>query len=45
MIQTKFGFHWSSTFRGEIFEKVYDVCQVMAIAHLTQTAIATPERV
>jgi hypothetical protein len=25
MIQTKFGFHWSSTFRGEDFEKVYDV--------------------
>jgi hypothetical protein len=25
MIRTKFGFHWSSTFRGEDFEKVYDV--------------------
>ena len=29
MIQTNFGFHWSSTFRGE------DGRQVMAIAHMT----------
>ena len=42
MIQTKFGFHWSSTFRGEDFWKRLrrttddDVGrQVMAIAHLT----------
>ena len=40
MIQTKFGFHWSSTFRGEDFWKKLrrttdDDCQVMAIAHLT----------
>jgi hypothetical protein len=42
MIQTKFGFHWSSTFRGEDFWKSLrrttdddDRCQVMAIAHLT----------
>ena len=38
MIQTKFGFHWSSTFRGEDFWKsftTYDGRQVMAIAHLT----------
>ena len=25
MIQTKFGFHWSCTFRGKDFGKVYDV--------------------
>ena len=42
MIQTKFGFHWSSTFRGEDFWKSLrcttdddDGRQVMAIAHLT----------
>ena len=42
MIQTKFGFHWSSTFRGEDFLKSLrrtmdddDRCQVMAIAHMT----------
>jgi hypothetical protein len=42
MIQTKFGFHWSSTFRGEDFWKCLrrttdddDGRQVMAIAHLT----------
>ena len=42
MIQTKFGFHWSSTFRWEIFWKSLrrttdddDGHQVMAIAHLT----------
>jgi hypothetical protein len=42
MIQTKFGFHWSSTFRGEDFWKSLrrttdddDERQVMAIAHLT----------
>jgi hypothetical protein len=40
MIQTKFGFNWSSSFRGEDFEKVYDVRrtdngrQVMAKAHM-----------
>jgi hypothetical protein len=41
MIQTKFGFHWSSTFRGEDFWKSlrrttddYDGRQVMAIAHM-----------
>ena len=42
MIQTKFGFHWSSTFRGEDFckslrrrkDNEYGR-QVMAIAHLT----------
>jgi hypothetical protein len=44
MIQTKFGFHWSSTFRGEDFWKSLrrttdddDGRQVMAIAHLTLT--------
>jgi hypothetical protein len=43
MIQTKFGFHWSSTFRGEDFWKSLrrttdddDERQVMGIAHLTQ---------
>ena len=43
MIQTKFGFHWSITFRGEDFLKSLrrttdddDERQVMAIAHLTQ---------
>ena len=42
MIQTKFGFHWSSTFRGEDFWKSLrrttddnDGRQVMAIAHMT----------
>jgi hypothetical protein len=25
MIQTNFGFNWSSSFRGEDFEKAYDV--------------------
>ena len=42
MIQTKFGFHWSSTLRGEDFWKSLrrttdddDGRQVMAIAHLT----------
>ena len=42
MIQTKFGFHWSSTFRGEDFLKSLrrtmdddNGRQVMAIAHLT----------
>ena len=40
MIQTKFGFHWSSTFRGEDFWKTLrrttdDGRQVMAIAHMT----------
>ena len=42
MIQTKFGFHWSSTFRGEDFWKSLrrttdddDGCQVMGIAHMT----------
>ena len=40
MIQTKFGFHWSSTFRGEVFLKSLrrtddDGREVMAIAHLT----------
>ena len=42
MIQTKFDFHWSSTFRGEDFGKSLrrttdndDGCQVMAIAHMT----------
>jgi hypothetical protein len=41
MIQTKFGFHWSCTFRGEDFWKSLrrtdddDRRQVMAIAHLT----------
>ena len=42
MIQTKFGFHWSCTFRGEDFWKRLrrttdddDGCQVMAIAHMT----------
>jgi hypothetical protein len=40
MIQTKFGFHWSSTFRGEDFWKglrrtTDDGRQVMAIAHMT----------
>jgi hypothetical protein len=41
MIQTKFGFHWTSTFRGEDFWKSLrsttddDGRQVMAIAHLT----------
>jgi len=42
MIQTKFGFHWSSTFRGEDFLKQLrrttdddDGRQVMAIAHMT----------
>jgi hypothetical protein len=39
MIQTKFGFHWSSTFRGEDFWKslrrTTDGRQVMAIAHMT----------
>ena len=42
MIQTKFGFHWSCTFRGEDFWKSLrrttdddDGRQVMAIAHLT----------
>ena len=42
MIQTKFGFHWSSTFRGEDFWKSLrrttddnDRRQVMAIAQLT----------
>ena len=42
MIQTKFGFHWSSTFRGEDFWKSLrrtmdddDGRQVMRIAHLT----------
>jgi hypothetical protein len=42
MIQTKFGFHWSSTFRGEDFLKSLrrttdddDGRQVMAIAHMT----------
>jgi hypothetical protein len=42
MIQTKFGFHWSSTFRGEDFLKSLrrttdddDGHQVMVIAHLT----------
>ena len=46
MIQTKFGFHWSSTFRGEDFWKSLrrttddttdddDGRQVMGIAHLT----------
>ena len=41
MIQTMFGFHWSSTFRGEDFWKSLrrttddDGRQVMAIAHLT----------
>ena len=42
MIQTKFGFHWSSTFRGEDFWKSLwhttdddDGRQVMAIALLT----------
>ena len=41
MIQTKIGFHWSSTFRGEDFWKFLrrttdddDGRQVMAIAHL-----------
>jgi hypothetical protein len=42
MIQTKFGFHWSSTFRGEDFWKSLrrttdddDGRQVMRIAHMT----------
>jgi predicted phosphatase len=42
MIQTKFGFHWSSTFRGEDFWKSLrrttdddNGRQVMAIAHMT----------
>jgi hypothetical protein len=40
MILTKFGFHWSSTFRGEDFWKSLRStpdagCQVMAIAHMT----------
>jgi hypothetical protein len=42
MIQTKFGFHWSSTFRGEDFLQSLrrttdddDGRQVMAIAHMT----------
>ena len=44
MIQTKFGFHWSCTFRGEDFWKSLrritttdddDGRQVMAIAHMT----------
>ena len=42
MIQTKFGFHWSRTFRGEDFWKSLrrttdddDGRQVMAIAHMT----------
>jgi hypothetical protein len=35
MILTKYGFHWSSTFREKIFEKVYDGHQMMAIAHMT----------
>ena len=40
MIQTDFGFHWSSTFRGEDFLKKFttyddDGRQVMAIAHMT----------
>ena len=42
MIQTKFGFHWSSTFRGEDFWKSLrrttdddDGRQVMRIAHVT----------
>jgi hypothetical protein len=42
MIQTQFGFHWSSTFRGEDFWKSLrrttdddDGRQVMAIAHMT----------
>jgi hypothetical protein len=42
MIQTKFGFHWSCTFRGEDFWKSLRHTtdgrrrrQVMAIAHLT----------
>ena len=46
MIQTKFGFHWSNTFRGEDFWKSLrrttdgrrttdDGRQVMAIAHIT----------
>ena len=40
MIQTEFGFHWSSTFRGEDFWKSLrrttdDGRQVMAIAHMT----------
>ena len=43
MIQTKFGFHWSSTFRGEDFWKSLrrttdyddDGRQVMGIAHMT----------
>ena len=30
MIQTKFGFHWSSTFRGEDFFKSYDVRQTLS---------------
>jgi hypothetical protein len=37
MIQTKFGFNWSSSFRGEDFLKGFrrttDGRQVMAIAH------------
>ena len=40
MIQTKFGFHWSCTFRGEDFWKSLRRMtdygrQVMAIAHMT----------
>ena len=39
MIQTKFGFHWSSTFRGEDFWKslrrTTDGRQVMRIAYMT----------
>ncbi len=42
MIQTKFGFHWASTFRGEDFWKSLrrttdddDGRQVMAITHMT----------
>ena len=42
MIQTKFGFHWSSTFRGEDFWKSLirttdddDGRQLMGIAHMT----------
>ena len=42
MIQTKFGFHWSNTFRGEDFWKSlrlttddYDGRQVMAIAQMS----------
>jgi hypothetical protein len=48
-IQTKFGFHWSSTLRGEDFWKSLrhttdddDGRQVMAIAHLTLSKIYLP---